>query len=123
MLDAQTGAILLLSDNELEVVASHSSGANIERPLETRYHIDDCVSGFAVKKKDVINVRDVHQEKPYNTVYQSLGPDMNSNIVAPLVVDEKVTGVLSFESKNKFAFASDDEELLKRTCPAGLYGH
>lgn len=111
-LGAQTGSLLLVEENELRVEASMPENLADAPQIGMKYKIDDCVSGYAVTERRVVNVRDVTSEKPYCDVYKPLGMKMKSELVAPLEVRGVVIGALNFEHSKVGAFSEYDESLL-----------
>jgi GAF domain-containing protein len=111
LIGAGIGQLLLVEGDRLVIHAS--TGADQGQAVR----IDNSVSGIAVKKRDIVNVSDVSEEKPYCDVYQwflgrDLGQEMRSELVVPLIVENEVIGVLNIESPEVGAFTSDHERLM-----------
>jgi GAF domain-containing protein len=111
LLGATHGQLALREGAELVICGS--TGADVG----ARVHIDDCVSGLAVKRKKPVRVADVHTEEPYKSLYKwflgkEAGERMRSELVAPLLSGNEVIGVLNVESPRVGAFTKHDEDLL-----------
>ena len=110
-LNADNASFLILQNNEL-----HS---RISRPVrddegqaERKYHIDTCISGLAVKSRNVVNVSNVHSAE-YEKIYRPLEDDMLSDIVAPIILSNQVFGVINLESRRQNAFSVHHETVLR----------
>ena len=79
--------------------------------MVTRVHIDNCVSGIAVKSKAPVNAPDVTKE-PYSNLYKSYLGTMKSELVIPLMEKEEVIGVLNFENPLENYFEDEHVRIL-----------
>lgn len=76
----------------------------------TKIAIGKGVCGTAVKEKNIINVNDVHTFKGHI----ACDSRTNSEIVLPLIYNDKCYGVLDIDSLSFNRFSKNDEEILQK---------
>jgi GAF domain-containing protein len=108
LIGSSIGQLLLRDGDELVVMATTGQ----EEVGQFRVRVDDSVSGLAVIEKRAINVPDVRVGKFVRLYKPVLGGGMRSELVVPLLEEERVFGVLNVESDKVGAFNRHDEELL-----------
>lgn len=108
-INAEYGFLARVVEDKLEIKATTNDKAY---PPRTELHIDNSVCGLAVKRGYAINIEDVTQE-PYASYFRPpRGVNIHSELVVPLRIEDKVIGVLNFESPEKAAFTAEDQRLL-----------
>lgn len=75
----------------------------------TEIEIGKGVCGTAFKKRQLLNVADVHRFEGHIACDSA----SNSEIVVPLIFDNKIIGVLDVDSTEYRRFGYDDEELFQ----------
>jgi GAF domain-containing protein len=108
LIGSSIGQLLLRDGDDLVVMATTGQ----EEVGRFRVRVDDSVSGLAVVEKRAINVPDVRVGKFAQLYKPVLGGGMRSELVVPLLEEERVFGVLNVESDKVGAFNRHDEELL-----------
>jgi signal transduction histidine kinase/CheY-like chemotaxis protein len=108
------GNVSLVEGEDVVVSMTRTGEAKARRPNEPqRFPIHDSITGWAVSKREPIVVRDVLAEEPYKTLYKpGVGPNMRSELVVPIVVQDHVIGALNVESSQVGAFGEDEKALL-----------
>ena len=76
----------------------------------TRITLDKGVCGAAAKEKKTIIVPDVSQDKRY----LACSPETKSEIVVPIMKDNKPVGEIDIDSDTKAAFNPADKDILER---------
>lgn len=71
--------------------------------------IDQGLSGWAVKSGKTIRCADVSQDKHYVETH----PNIRSGLYVPLMIGDRILGVISVESEELNAFSETDERLLE----------
>lgn len=100
-------AFVLLMDNpsnRLKVVGI--SGLPLERWQDLELNANQGITGRVVEERQTLRVDDVRQP-PWNITFYGPGQlkDVRSEMAAPVIVDEKVIGILDVESKKVGAYS------------------
>lgn len=105
------GAIYLLDEvrNELFVVAGENY--TDEQILLARYKPGEGITGKAFGEKKIIAIRDVAKEKNFLNKSGSVRSSV-SFFAAPILLKDKVYGVLTFETEYESAFMFEDYQFL-----------
>jgi GAF domain-containing protein len=76
--------------------------------------LDASITGLAAREKRPIRIEDIETANLYlQSLYQPVsGGGMRSELAVPLLVGDRVIGVLNLESSKPGAFTADDQELL-----------
>ena len=108
--------------NTLAIKSSTASGTEGLRVL-----LEDSFSGLVVKSGKVLRSNDVRAEHPQifkDTVGESGYQPTESELAAPIFLDERIVGVLNIESSEKGAFTVHDEYVLSQISKyAGVWEH
>ena len=111
------GLVWLVDEATGELVIRASRGLP-EDKKKVRLKIgEQGIIGWVAKEKTHALVQDVTQ-KPWSDLYVPLIPDMRSELTIPLLIRDKLIGVLDLESPKVDGFDEDDVRLLK-----ALAGH
>ncbi|HNY11601.1 MAG TPA: sensor domain-containing diguanylate cyclase [Candidatus Wallbacteria bacterium] len=111
-LSADIGAIMLLSDNETELIPKVSFGMSQTSHHSLRYKLGESLVGWAAQKGEGIYVKDVLADGRYMPK-DSLNYEIKSDICVPLIVQDKVIGVITLAvGPQKPAFGDEDMKLL-----------
>jgi GAF domain-containing protein len=108
LIGSSIGQLLLRDGDDLVVMATTGQ----EEVGQFRVRVDDSVCGLAIIEKRAINVPDVRVGRFARLYKPVLGGGMRSELVVPLLEEERVFGVLNVESDKVGAFNRHDEELL-----------
>jgi GAF domain-containing protein len=108
LIGSSIGQLLLRDGDDLIIMATTGQ----EEVGQFRVKVDDSVSGLAVIEKRAINVPDVRVGKFARLYKPVLGGGMRSELVVPLLEEDRVFGVLNVESDKVDAFNRHDEQLL-----------
>ncbi|HJY86050.1 MAG TPA: GAF domain-containing SpoIIE family protein phosphatase [Candidatus Acidoferrales bacterium] len=80
-------------------------------PLRTRLGLHQGLTGTAAAERRVIRVGDVREDPRF--VGCEHGVDVRSELVVPLLLQERLIGVLDLESTKLHAFTAEDERMLE----------
>lgn len=107
VVDYRTFGILLLNEErgELEMKLAIRYGGQSEFP---RLKLGEGLTGYAALHKEVVYVPDVSQDPRYIKWVE----DCRSELVVPLLVQDRCVGVIDLESPEVDAFDKDDVEVL-----------
>ncbi|MCK5379851.1 MAG: GAF domain-containing protein [Candidatus Latescibacteria bacterium] len=108
LIGSSIGQLLLRDGDDLLVMATTGQ----EEVGRFRVKVNDSVCGLAVLKKRAIKLSDVRAGEFASLYKPVLGGGMVSELVVPLLEEERVFGVLNVESDQAGAFNRHDEELL-----------
>ncbi len=104
-----TFSVLLLDDMALELRFAYATGFPTEVVEHWRFGIGQGVVGSAAESRRTISVPDATVEARYISAVQSIG----SEVAIPLVVQDRVIGVLDVGSEQPAFFSDADIELLE----------
>ncbi|MCC5816646.1 MAG: sigma 54-interacting transcriptional regulator [Leptospira sp.] len=105
MSQAESGSLMLVNEREsfLEVVTAR--GMNMKKMSQVRLRVGQGITGMAVSTGKSKLVNDVREDPDYIVVKE----DIMAELVAPMIVDDVVIGVISLDSNRLNAF---NEEVL-----------
>jgi sigma-B regulation protein RsbU (phosphoserine phosphatase) len=106
VIDYRTFGILLLNDSgELEIKVAVHFGEKRDLP---RVRVGEGIVGYAALHREPVLVSDVSQDPRYIRVV----PDVRSELAIPMVIKDRVIGVVDLESPELDAFSKRDVEIL-----------
>jgi sigma-B regulation protein RsbU (phosphoserine phosphatase) len=107
VIDYRTFGILLVNDetNELEMKTAVRYG---DQHVPTRVKLGDGLVGYAALHKEPVLVSDVSKDPRYLPVVE----DIRSELVVPLMVQDRCIGVFDLESPELDAFKKSDVEIM-----------
>ena len=107
VIDYRTFGILLLNEdtNELEMKTAVRYG---DQQVPTRIKVGDGLVGYAALHKEPVLVADVSKDPRYIPVVE----DIRSELVMPLMVQDRCIGVFDLESPELDAFKKSDIEIM-----------
>src|SRR5215831_16193888 len=107
VIDYRTFGILLLNEetNELEMKTAVRYG---DQKVPTRVKVGDGLVGYAALHKEPVLVSDVSKDPRYIPVVE----DIRSELVVPLMVQDRCIGVFDLESPELDAFKKSDIEIM-----------
>jgi sigma-B regulation protein RsbU (phosphoserine phosphatase) len=108
VIDYEILAILLLNEKTQELYFRFSVGYPQEFVEKTRVKVGEGVTGIAAQKREAILVGDVSQDPEYISAV----PTARSELAIPLIVKNRVIGVLDLESPLPHAFTEEHKRLL-----------
>jgi sigma-B regulation protein RsbU (phosphoserine phosphatase) len=101
-------AILLVNDKTQELRFRFSIGHTQETVEKTRITLGEGITGQAVLKREPIVVNDVRR----NTGYIEALPDVRSELAVPLIIKNRVIGVIDIEAATPGYFTEEHARLL-----------
>jgi len=101
-------AILLVNDKTQELRFRFSIGHTPETVEKTRIKVGEGITGQAVLKREPIVVNDVRR----NSGYIEALPDVRSELAVPLIIKNRVIGVIDIEAATPGYFTEDHARLL-----------
>jgi phosphoserine phosphatase RsbU/P len=106
VIDYRTFGILLLNDdNELEIKIALHFGEKRDVP---RVKLGEGIVGYAALHREAVLVSDVSTDPRYIQVV----PDVRSELAIPMLIKDRVIGVVDLESPELEAFSKRDVEIL-----------
>jgi len=105
---ADSGSIMLLEDNQEYLNAIVAIGLD-KNSAGMRLKIGEGITGWVAKHKKARIIDDAYTEQDYVRVRN----DLVSEIAVPMILNDKLIGVLSLDSKKKSAFTEEDSILLQ----------
>lgn len=113
-IDYDLFAVLLIDENRQEFVCQSAVGFHDESLEELRrLKLHEGLIGRAVRARAPVLVDDVQRESDYKPVRTWKGQSPLSELVVPLVLKDKVTGVMVFYSVRRAFFREDHLRLLQ----------
>jgi phosphoserine phosphatase RsbU/P len=108
VIDYQIFAILLLNEKAQDLHIRFQVGYPREIADRVKIKVGEGVTGLAAQRRETVLVNDVTQEPSYiNAV-----ADVRSELAVPLIVKNRVIGVINIESEQKDYFREDHVRLL-----------
>jgi sigma-B regulation protein RsbU (phosphoserine phosphatase) len=108
VIDYEIFGILLLNDKTQELYFRFSLGHSREVAERMRIKVGEGVTGLAAQRAEAVLVGDVCQHPRYISVL----PNVRSELAVPLIVKNKVIGVIDIESPLADHFTEDHKRLL-----------
>jgi sigma-B regulation protein RsbU (phosphoserine phosphatase) len=108
VIDYQIFSILLLNEKTQELHMRFQVGYPPEAAERIRVKVGEGVTGRAVQQREALLVADVSQEEDYI----ALVPDVCSELAVPLIVKNRVIGVLNIETRQANYFTEEHKRLL-----------
>ncbi len=108
VIDYEVFAILLLNEKTQELRIRFQIGHAPEVAERLRIKVGDGVTGRAAQSREAVLVNDVAGERNY---IQEM-PDVRSELAVPLIVKNRVIGVIDIESRQAGYFTEDHKRLL-----------
>ncbi len=108
IIDFEIFAIMLLNDKTQELYIKFSIGHLPEVAERARIRVGEGVTGLAVETREAVLVNDVRKEVRYIDAL----PNVRSELAIPLIVKNKVIGLIDIESVQPNHFTEEHKHLL-----------
>ncbi len=108
IIDFEIFAIMLLNDKTQELYIKFSIGHLPEVAERARIRVGEGVTGLAVERREAVLVNDVRTEAYYIDAL----PNVRSELAVPLIVKNKVIGLIDIESIQPNHFTEEHKHLL-----------
>jgi sigma-B regulation protein RsbU (phosphoserine phosphatase) len=108
IIDFEIFAILLLNEKTQELYIKFSIGHSPEVADRARVRVGEGVTGLAVERREAILVNDVTTAPHYIDV----SPNVRSELAIPLIVKNRVIGVIDIEAPQPGHFTEEHKQLL-----------
>jgi sigma-B regulation protein RsbU (phosphoserine phosphatase) len=108
IIDFEIFAILLLNEKTQELYIKFSIGHSPEVADRARVRVGEGVTGLAVERREAILVNDVTTAPHYIDV----SPNVRSELAIPLIVKNRVIGVIDIEALQPGHFTEEHKQLL-----------
>ncbi|HTR66537.1 MAG TPA: GAF domain-containing protein [Terriglobales bacterium] len=108
VIDYQIFAILLLNEKTQELHMRFQTGYPREVAERIRIKVGEGVTGLAAQRREAVLVNDVTQESRYIGAV----PSVRSELALPLIVKNRVIGVINIESEQPDYFQEEHKRLL-----------
>ena len=103
---ATTGSVILLEGDTLRIVASRGLGQDVQEKVALR--VGEGITGWVAKHGEALCVPDVRREERYVMVKEHI----RSELAVPMILENRVVGVISVDSTSEDNFSDQDLELL-----------
>jgi signal transduction protein with GAF and PtsI domain len=113
VMDLKLSSILLLDEKKKELTISATLSSNQEYIEKPNLKIDDSISGMVVREKRPITVLDVTKEKNYRYPEIAKKEGVVSMLSVPMMVKDKVIGVINVYTEKEHIFTKEEVELLQ----------
>ncbi len=111
--EAEAASILLFDENKQELVFQASTDIKNEEQMLGIVVPKNSIAGWVAVNRKPVNVADVHRDRRfYPQVEEQLNFPTTSLIAVPMIVKEKLVGVLEVLNRKGSAFTSQDLEYL-----------
>ncbi len=108
VIDYEIFAILLLNEQKQELYVRFQVGYPVEVADRARLKVGQGVTGRAAQLRQPVLVNDVSKED----FYVDAVPNVHSELAIPLIVKNRVIGVIDIEAREKGYFAEEHKRLL-----------
>jgi phosphoserine phosphatase RsbU/P len=108
VIDYEIFGILLLNEKTQELRFRFSVGHSKEVAERMRIKVGEGVTGVAAQRREAVLVNDVTQHPEYISAV----PNVYSELAVPLIVKNRLIGIIDIESKNKDNFTEEHKRLL-----------
>ncbi|MGA8150975.1 MAG: GAF domain-containing protein [Terriglobales bacterium] len=108
VIDYEIFAILLLNEKTQELRIRFQTGYTREVAERTRVKVGEGVTGVAAQRREPILVDDVSQDPRYISAI----PNVRSELAVPLIVKNRLIGVIDIESQQPRHFTEEHKRLL-----------
>jgi len=108
VIDYEIFAILLLNEKTQELRIRFQTGYTREVAERTRVKVGEGVTGVAAQRREPILVGDVSQDPRYISAI----PNVRSELAVPLIVKNRLIGVIDLESPQPHHFTEEHKRLL-----------
>jgi sigma-B regulation protein RsbU (phosphoserine phosphatase) len=108
VIDYEIFGILLLNEKTQELYFRFSVGHSREVAERMRVKVGEGVTGIAAQKAEAVLVGDVSQDPRYISAV----PNVRSEIAVPLIVKNRVIGVIDIESPQPYHFTEEHRRML-----------
>jgi sigma-B regulation protein RsbU (phosphoserine phosphatase) len=110
IVDYDVFTVMLWNEQTQHLESSFSMRCNDFIPARTRVPLHKGLTGTAAGQRRVLRVHDVHEDPRY--IRCETGVDARSEIVVPLLMQDRLIGVLDLESTQPHAFTLEHERML-----------
>lgn len=110
IVDYDVFTVMLWNEQTQLLESVFAMRCNNSIPARTRVPLHKGISGTAAGQRRVLRVHDVYEDPRY--IRCETGVDARSEIVVPLLVKDRLIGVLDLESKQPHAFTLEHERML-----------
>ncbi len=111
--EAEAASILLFDEKNQELIFQASTDIKNEEEMQGIVVPRDSIAGWVAVNRQPVNVADVHKDRRfYQKVEEQLKFPTNSLIAIPMIVKDKLIGVLEALNRKEGSFTSQDLEYL-----------
>jgi len=107
-IDYQAGGVYLIDSDSGDIDSLYTVGYREEKSEEVRLKVGQGLVGTVAKSGEMINVPDVHKDDRYIAARTGT----QSEMAVPIILDDRVIGVVNLESDRRRAFKQADRSLL-----------
>src|SRR5512146_757308 len=105
--EAEAASILLFDENKQELIFQASTDVSNEEKMRGIVVPKDSIAGWVAVNRQAVNVAEVHRDQRfYREVEEQLNFPTSSLIAVPMIVKEKLVGVLEVLNQKEGAFSS-----------------
>jgi len=108
VIDYEIFGILLLNEKSQELYFRFSVGHTKETAERVRIKVGEGVTGTAAQRREAVLIGDVSADP----IYISAVPNVRSELAVPLIIKNRVIGVIDIESPQSHHFTEEHKQLL-----------
>ena len=108
VIDYEIFGILLLNEKSQELYFRFSVGHSKETADRVRIKVGEGVTGTAAQRREAVLIGDVNADP----IYISAVPNVRSELAVPLIIKNRVIGVIDIESPQPHHFTEEHKQLL-----------
>jgi K+-sensing histidine kinase KdpD len=113
LLNAEEASILLFDPKKEQLYFRAATNMDIHEDLSTILVPKESLAGWVAKNKEAIIIDDAHKDDRFSdTVEKSIDFPTNNMCIAPMIVKDKLIGVLEVINKKDGGFSINDQEIL-----------
>ena len=113
LLNAEEASILLFDPKKEQLFFRAATNMDIHEDLSTIMVPKESLAGWVAKNKEAIIIDDAHKDRRFSdTVEKSIDFPTNNMCIAPMIVKDKLIGVLEVINKKNGGFSTNDQEIL-----------
>ncbi len=113
MLNSKICSIMLLDEKKEELAIKATQSLSEEYKKKPNIKVNNSLSGEVIKLRKPMTVYDVRKEERYRYRDLAVREDLTSMLSVPMIVKEKVIGIINVYTKNPHHFTQDEIDALQ----------
>ncbi|MFH1360645.1 MAG: GAF domain-containing protein [Candidatus Omnitrophota bacterium] len=113
MLDSKICSIMLLDEKKKELVMKATQSLSEDYKKKPNIRVDQSLNGEVIKTGKALSVFNVQKEEKYAYRDLAVKEDLTSMLSIPMIVKEKMIGVISIYTKTPHQFSEEEIDVLQ----------